>query len=782
MHFLMENAIVDSQQYEVLSLEEIDETKKELAITSSRVEATKRKLASEIKVRDAATSVNRLPSRDGSGKPSSKRSISSLASNDSDGDLNISRKKCDDLTQELGKLERRSQELQTRLLEHTAGILQVTHKGYLEKDAPSHENGDLNGNVNGYGGNAIFGPETNFDDRSFYQTLEAMLDSGVVNGGNSFVQQNESISQVEHKLWDLNRRLRDAITQASAGRPTMLAPPDPDHSSEQGSDAGLQEQVEYLDKGLQRMQQSHAETLQSHSQSSHSIEERLEDLNAQLRGIVIRSSQDTNPQHPLPPEVSGRGADEQMAFLESGLDALEQSVYRLKEESRSNSKSVVLEEKLSNYDSVLEGLWRKIVTGETRDAKDSAPIEKFSLNAFSSKVSSMHNRFAGLQEQKDILGRQIQQQREINSKSDNQRDARLAEVTKELEQSKAALDQGNTALETQLAASHEARDQLLSELKSKQDIISKHESEMQATRQQQDALQQNLGEKAAEADKARKEMQDFEGRMVQLQTELTVARAELDGAYGTRAQRAAEVASHPQLQKEVGEANERNATLTEELAAIKAKHEAAGTNNSDLNQRVQALQKELSETIGEYEVMTKSSIEFEKQRENLENSIDSLRDRCESLETQLSDEKVRCLGIKSPGVAGDRSSNDKGATSTSVLKNEFKKMMRETRAENMKALRVSIIRVPFSCSELTIIAGRARRTPEIRSSIERAEKESDPWKVFPQPEYDGDLSNSSTNQNPPSPLTRQAWITLDNPLRLMNHVVSHLTDRHEKSR
>jgi hypothetical protein len=100
---------------------------------------------------------------------------------------------------------------------------------------------------------------------------------------------------------------------------------------------------------------------------------------------------------------------------------------------------------------------------------------------------------------------------------------------------------------------------------------------------------------------------------------------------------------------------------------------------------MRTLKKELEETIEEYEQMTKASIEWEKEREQLESTIDKLRDERENLEAQLSDERVRWLGMKSPGVDG---AAQPGATSTTVLKNEFKKMMRDTRAENAKALRV----------------------------------------------------------------------------------------------
>jgi hypothetical protein len=94
------------------------------------------------------------------------------------------------------------------------------------------------------------------------------------------------------------------------------------------------------------------------------------------------------------------------------------------------------------------------------------------------------------------------------------------------------------------------------------------------------------------------------------------------------------------------------------------------------------LQKELKETIAEYEVMTQQSIEDEKERERLEESSDTLQRRCEELENQLNEERVKSLGSRGPASPTD-------STSTMVLRNEFRKMMRDTRAENMKVLKVS---------------------------------------------------------------------------------------------
>ena len=85
--------------------------------------------------------------------------------------------------------------------------------------------------------------------------------------------------------------------------------------------------------------------------------------------------------------------------------------------------------------------------------------------------------------------------------------------------------------------------------------------------------------------------------------------------------------------------------------------------------------------------MTKASIEFEKERERFEIFIDSLRDRCEQLETQLAEERISWMNLSSPTSVGRDGTSE--TTSTMVLKNEFKKMMRDTRNENMKILRVS---------------------------------------------------------------------------------------------
>jgi hypothetical protein len=197
-------------------------------------------------------------------------------------------------------------------------------------------------------------------------------------------------------------------------------------------------------------------------------------------------------------------------------------------------------------------------------------------------------------------------------------------------------------------------------------------------------MKEHIEAMTAEAQKTDGELREMEGELVRLQTELTVTKAELDGAYGTRAQRAAEVAANPMIKKEMDDLHSRNRSLNEELDVLRA-NAAASSGNPDLETRYKTLETELADTISEYESMTKATIETEKERESLENLIDNLRDRCENLEAQLSEEKVRSLGLKNTTPGGPASSE---STSTTMLKNEFKKMMRDTRAEHVKALKV----------------------------------------------------------------------------------------------
>lgn len=874
----------DSQQYEVLPIEEIEDIKKQLALLSTRIEGTKRKLVLESKLRDAAQSLNRLHSansRDSvlsaSGNRHRRSAMGSRGStsellNKPEDDLIASTKKCEDLAQELWRQERRAQELQRRLLEHTAGVLQMTHKGYLTEHTPHPITPN---NANGREMKHFLHEALDFDDHSFYQSLETMLDLGYGEGKadsqdrtKEFARQTQFILETERRLEDLNQRLRDSIILASKQSQQLPTPPARNIEDEGDPTNAVHEQLAYLEKGLEIIQENNA-ALHNAKKSAHATEERLEDLNNQLHGMISRSKEQGSPPYPLPPNVSGENSGAQIGYLEQGLDIVEQTIQRLTDASQGmSSRAATHEEKSGHFETILLGLWDILTADEAGTKKDGqtpdspkspSTYEHFSIQAISEKVQSLCARAKSLQEQKDILGRQIQQQRKLNSSSDAEKDAKFTDMTLELAQSKESMESLNREakesrdklafmvgrldeleqdavlrehqretkessilqaekdarilteerlkaelrakqdafhaekdarvaaeerlnaefgakhdafqaekdarivteerLKAELEAKHDAfqaerdarievEERLYSELQEKQDEIIKLQEELQdfkddygianaeslaklaqSEKQIKDLssqirslnedlehhkaceamLKESVERKTKEVETAHLEMENIESDMVRLQTEVTVARAELDGAYGTRAQRAAEVATNPAIQKELDDLAAKNASLLTELAALKSQQEYMSGANAEMAQRAQVLQRELSETIGEYEIMTKSSLEFEKEREQLENVIDQLRDRCESIESELSDERVRWLGMNSPSSSGGRDSHPPGTTSTMVLKNEFKKMMRETRAENLKALRVNLLLPPRTLQKLTIKRSLSKR-------------------------------------------------------------------------
>ena len=741
----------ESQNYDILSIEDLDKLKKELDLLSSRIDATKRKLVLENKIRDAAQSFTRLDSpsnrdsvRDGFGRSPKGHRRSILGSRGSMSDLlnpggdelATSTKKCEELAQELWRLEKRMQELQRRLLEHTAGVLQVTHTGFLKDETPPHTPDAFSHYMTSHGNEASNQIIYDFDDRSFYHTLDSLLEPGDHSDGSrgfpghNFAKQNQAILDTERRLDSLTSRLRAAIAETNAGRGITSEIPSTSKDNQDTAEALLQSHLDHLERGF--------EVIQANQDAA------IENLKGETQDLVSKAA--------LHEDRAGRYEADLTALwnvLASGHDQQSQRDSSGSEDSRSSFKS----------------------------------DEPFSLEGFTHRVRSLHSKNAHLREQKDILTRQVQQQRELNGKSDAEKDAQISDLTTEVERVHVALEAKHSeakesrdelvlvtqhldtarqeatlqeqqrektardVLETERRARRETEEQLLTDLKTKQNALHSLEAELadskddlgiaraamraeleesekrvqqsiaqveaaKEAKAHQDtmelSLRQQIDIKTREAEKAHEEIQNLEGEMVRLHTELTVAKAELDGAYGTRAQRAAEMAANPAVQKEIEELNERNAGLVEELASLRSRHHSSESEKAESDGRIKTLEQELSETIGEFESMTKASIEFEKEREGLEAMVDRMRDRSDELENQLAEEKLRWMGVKSTMAAGNRDSSVPGSTSAHVLQKEFRKMMREMRAENMRALRVG--QDPTLSAEILIHSSSNKRS------------------------------------------------------------------------
>ena len=581
MHLLMETAITDSKDHEILSYEELEQLKKERSVLRSRVEAARRKLALETKLRDAASSLNRLYSTKGrppSGehKPANgmsppsrnkRRSFLGSKSNEndainafrqSDDEYAASSRKVEEYTQDLVAIEGRLQNCDRRILEHTAGILQMTHRGLkknLRKNQLPHSPESMSSQNRSA---SRMDAMDDFDERSLYQIPDYVTEMGMGNGRSG----NPGLQDISKRLGDLSKRLHNMIQQSGPQEHFDAPPQSTDQHISGDVNAHVQAQIGYMNQGLDAMEASQARTVAD-------SEDQLGDVNERLHDMLVRTN--SVSKSPVAPEEGPKGKDlhSQLQFSAAVLDRL-------------------------------------------------------------------NKRIESLVDQKDILTRQIQQQRDLNSKSDSQRD----EVVHGLSAQLATVQKKASLGEQELQQSQNQLDLLMEQL----DKARQHNVLLEQRSVSNDVLE---GEKTArqksdrELEKARNEFKQIESQFVQVQTELTMAKAELDAAHGSRGQRAAD---------------------------------------AGVQQQIESLKKELKDTIEDYEVMTKQSIEGEKDRDKYETKIDTLEQRCDSLESQLNEEKVKRMGVKS--------SAPNETTSTMVLKNEFKKMMRETKTEQIKMYKV----------------------------------------------------------------------------------------------
>lgn len=672
MHLLMETAIMDSKDFEILSFDELEHLKKERAFLRTKVEGAKRQFGLEKKMYEASLLMNKLNPNDAitdRQKRSSflrRKSSSALSVND---EANASNEKVEQLGQEVKILEVRLQEVDRRIMQHTAGILQFTHKG-LKKNVRKNELPRSPESMNSQARSHSRSDGTSdFDERSLYQVPEYVHEYAS-RASRRITRDVQPIDDIATRLHTVNSHLHQMIQQVALTE-YFEPPPEPTDEGLQGRiGAQIQAHLTYLSQGLEAL--GSAKESSSRAMPEESAEQ-VTELATKLQGMLERTNSISKT-----PTLAKE--------LEHGQDIQSQLEY-------------------------------------------SAEV-----------LDRLNQRVDALLEQKDILTRQIQQQRELNSKSDAERDGRIRDLTEELEEAKKLqemsdkeasqtqsqlsllmdqLDQAkqneqllekqlsmqggkeNQALEAEKIARKDVETKLMKEIETKQHMLTELQADHAKIQNDFELKSQNHLQQLSDANSAKEQaalqlqqkegelntlhntMAEMESQVVQFQTELTLARAELDSAYGSRAQRAADVSTNPEIKKQIDELNTRNQELEQELEELSQAHETKGVGSAELQNKVNSLQKELKDTIEDYEVMTKASIDSEKERDRLEAAMDEMRDKCETLEVQISEDQVKWLGVKN--------TLPPETTSTMVLKNEFKKMMRDSRAESIKALRVSLI-------------------------------------------------------------------------------------------
>jgi hypothetical protein len=797
-HLLYETAMLDTQAYEILDIAKVDELKKEYMRLDARLEAANRKLALESKVKDAAQNLQRLYSINSKNRPdtpqspdSQKKGRNSLLANrnrtssgsgggtlhQAEGELATSIKKVDELNEQIKNLLDRRQLVERTLLRHTAAVL---------AEQASRTSQKIPGTALSNGNHVVEPPEEQDAASSSYSPdefdgIRDILHGGRISGvnlgkgGNVRKMQEaheQQMASVQNRLEQLNDQLRHIIGEASRTRGKDLEP-ELDLHDEDDDDATLRldKRFSKLESNLRTLEREQEDVKAHYAQIEHSayttsnaVEEQLATLNHQIHNTLLLGSDMSDMQTLRDvPQATGNGYQPQLQYLQESLGNMEELLKQqraeldmAREASRalddSNSKAKSHSQRLGEYEATLGGLWdilqsdapsRRPSMMADREVDDeyglpspSTPLkEDFSLQAFSARVQHLFDRSQSAKEQQDILRRQIQQQRELNGKSDAEKDRQLAELQTrhdrlaqehgtaqeeltrimalhaqaESESSEAKLELMNVmnefeALKRLIDAKQQEREDMARQLQEHQAHAASLQEQVEGLEAQVSELDemteqvQSVHAAREQAEQKHKdvqnEMQGLESEVVRLTTELTMAKAELEGAYGSRAERAKEAQA-----AEVAGLTEQNALMKEQLQQLQREHEGTLAQMEELRKqagasdRIKVLEAELEAMAREFQELTREAVVLEKERGQLEELIDGLRERCEALEAQLGDEKVRWLGVRSPGGAGGEVGGGglgREMTSMTVLRQEFKKMMREARAEGVKLLRVSL--------------------------------------------------------------------------------------------
>ncbi|KHO01949.1 involucrin repeat protein [Metarhizium album ARSEF 1941] len=769
VHLLTETALSDSRGYEILSQEEVDELKKQAALLAQRVETTRSNLAIQSKYRDATASMARLNALSQNDEPHNREAERERIENE---------RKCDELAAELLNLEKRLLIPHRKIVEHTAAILQLTHKASRKKNAP--QNGQPLNGIPGspeslytysHGRNSLdqAGDDTYFDDPSAYHldgvdrprknAIEIPLKSPVreqnqlrveldrMREENSYLRsQTDGLLK---RLRRLNVSMRDTIVRFNPEiNQGYDEPPQVSTTPDFKIADLLNAQLEYLESGLVAVQAE-----QDTFAGGIGMGERLEAMNLQLRDLLMTSDPHYTPtQLPLDSDVNG-----QMSYLEDSIRSVDSHVARANSPSKAHDDAGPMlanlwvsmqtgfaEAKERMDDRKRSQIEKGITEDDMSDDEDFDTVESYSLGSFVDRVQRIHAQAITLRDQKYVLKRQIRQQRELN-KSDGEKDKELERkqrdleearqqfnvaeksrkdaeeklstmmsdfekareaadrseaVTLELEACKAQitqLEQGLEATQTSLAAAESGNQGSESKLATVNAQIEELTQGKIAAETAVQSLRVELSAKKQEISDTKRKVDDLESEMVDLKLDLTVAKAELDGAYGSRAERAADVAAL----REDGKMDK----LKEEIKRLQGDIDELRRKDQELRKELQGMTDECQRITSESVGLTGELDDALRVKDKLKEELHNMQEKMAKLQEDLDNERLRTPSDGSRPGAG-----------ASVLSERFRATMREERKrfqDDLKEERLKYRKLEEELSKLkrNLGPGKSSLTP-----------------------------------------------------------------------
>ncbi|KAF0403426.1 involucrin repeat protein [Gigaspora margarita] len=205
IQLLVSQAIIDAKDFDILSLEEVEELKKDYSLLTTRITALTSKLSLESKIREAASSLARLHA--------SNRRLSRQATDH----LSAANRKVDQVATELWKLTQRAGEVQRKLLQHMAGILSTGISKLEEKHTHPFQTNSIQIQEGGDGidnlYNEIMGINSNGSDPILIEKVSS-LETSLHNAHQTLAEARMAIKRKDKELEELKAKLDETATEA----------------------------------------------------------------------------------------------------------------------------------------------------------------------------------------------------------------------------------------------------------------------------------------------------------------------------------------------------------------------------------------------------------------------------------------------------------------------------------------------------------------------------------------------------------------------------------------
>lgn len=654
VHLLTETALYDSKQYDILSQEEVDRLKKQCQLLEQRIEPTRANLAIQSKYRDAAVSMAKLYA---AGK-SEEELLDDPRAKEVELEREATEKKCEELSRELFNLEKSLLGPQRRLLQHTAGILQLTHKASKRAAARALQND------NGIPGS----PE------SLY----------------TYSQGRDSIARAmeENYFEDPNLYQLDSVEGLHTGH--LKSAIDIPLKSP------VREQASQIRGELEKAREENSLLVNLVAD----MEQKLESLSLSIRETIIKFNPEVNSDYLEPPRQPGTGElkpgdmlRKQIDYLESGLVAVQAEQESFVSSGGNNGGMYQLDDGAAErIESVLIGLWDKMQSGfaekkqrneerrkhradkglvdddDTSDDDAFDADETYNLIAFSSKVEWLYSQASTLKDQKSVLKRQIKQQRELNNKTDAEKDEELERRQDELDQTRFLLERAekdasdaqnmladalqdlekaqssSSGISEEELRTHTLKiESLEAEIAARSAKIESFESEIQARDARLEALTSELEAGNGTSESLRNEIQAHQARVETLEAEIQarsdhIASLEAEiHTHSTRAEslEAEALATGVRLESLEAEIQARSA----HIETLEDKIKGHDTNIGSLEAEIQSRDAQIKSLGSEIQAHTERSGSFEAQIATLESEKKKFAELSSQLD-EVSKEKL----------------------------------------------------------------------------------------------------------------------------------------------